>query len=190
MLVNEVRGRMKITPTALAGLVIIEPEVHADHRGFFMESYHAAKLAVQGVTIDFVQDNHSLSEEVGVLRGLHYQLNPQAQTKLVRVVAGSIYDVAVDIRPSSPTFGQWVGVTLSADNKQQLLVPQGFAHGFCTLESKTQVLYKVDAYYSPQHDRGIRWNDPAIGIAWPTTSPILSAKDEKHPVLRDAEIKF
>ncbi|KRE86353.1 dTDP-4-dehydrorhamnose 3,5-epimerase [Paenibacillus sp. Soil766] len=181
---------MKMTPTALVGLVIIEPEVHGDHRGFFMESYHAAKLAKEGITIDFVQDNHSLSEEIGVLRGLHYQLNPHAQTKLVRVVAGSIFDVAVDIRTSSPTFGQWVGVTLSASNKRQLLVPQGFAHGFCTLEPKTEVLYKVDAYYSPQHDRGILWSDPAISIQWPTTSPILSAKDEKHPLLRDAEINF
>ncbi|MDR6552215.1 dTDP-4-dehydrorhamnose 3,5-epimerase [Paenibacillus qinlingensis] len=181
---------MKITSTTLAGLVIVEPEVHSDHRGFFMESYHARKLAEQGISIDFVQDNHSLSEEIGVLRGLHYQLNPHAQTKLVRVISGSIYDVAVDIRPSSPTFGQWVGVTLSASNKRQLLVPQGFAHGFCTLEPKTQVLYKVDAYYSPQHDRGILWSDPAIGIEWPTSEPILSAKDEKHPLLKDAENNF
>jgi dTDP-4-dehydrorhamnose 3,5-epimerase len=179
---------MKIITTALEGLVIIEPEVHSDHRGFFMESYHAAKLAVQGITIDFVQDNHSLSEEVGVLRGLHYQLNPHAQTKLVRVIAGSIYDVAVDIRPSSSTFGQWVGVTLSAANKRQLLVPQGFAHGFCTLEPQTQVVYKVDAYFSPQHDRGILWSDPAIGITWPTTTPILSGKDERHPLLKDVEL--
>lgn len=181
---------MKIIPTALSRLVIIEPEVHGDHRGFFMESYHAAKLAAQGIMIDFVQDNHSLSEEVGVLRGLHYQLNPQAQTKLVRVISGAIYDVAVDIRSSSPTFGQWVGVTLSSANKRQLLVPQGFAHGFCTLERQTQVVYKVDAYYSPQHDRGILWSDPSIGIAWPTTTPILSAKDEKHPLLKDAELNF
>lgn len=181
---------MKIIPTALSGLVIIEPEVHGDHRGFFMESYHAAKLAAQGITIDFVQDNHSLSEEVGVLRGLHYQLNPHAQTKLVRVISGSIFDVAVDIRSSSPTFGQWVGVTLSAANKRQLLVPQGFAHGFCTLEPQTQVVYKVDAYYSPQHDRGILWSDPSIGIVWPTITPILSGKDEKHPLLKDVEIDF
>jgi dTDP-4-dehydrorhamnose 3,5-epimerase len=181
---------MKIIPTALSGLVIIEPEIHGDHRGFFMESYHAGKLAAQGITIDFVQDNHSLSEEVGVLRGLHYQLNPHAQTKLVRVISGSIYDVAVDIRPSSPTFGQWAGVTLSAANKRQLLVPQGFAHGFCTLEPQTQVVYKVDAYYSPQHDRGILWSDPAIGIAWPTAAPILSEKDEKHPLLKEAEVNF
>ncbi|OCT11118.1 dTDP-4-dehydrorhamnose 3,5-epimerase [Paenibacillus pectinilyticus] len=181
---------MKITTTALKGLVMIEPDVHADHRGFFMESYHAAKLAALGISISFVQDNHSLSEEVGVLRGLHYQLNPHAQTKLVRVIAGAIYDVAVDIRPSSPTFGKWVGVTLSAANKQQLLVPQGFAHGFCTLEPRTQVQYKVDSYYSPAHDRGILWSDPAIGITWPTSSPILSVKDEKHPLLQDAEVNF
>ncbi|WNR43873.1 dTDP-4-dehydrorhamnose 3,5-epimerase [Paenibacillus roseipurpureus] len=181
---------MKLTSTVIAGLLIIEPEVHEDHRGFFMESYHAGKLAELGITTTFVQDNHSLSEEVGVLRGLHYQLHPHAQTKLVRVISGAIYDVAVDIRPDSPTFGKWVGVTLSAANKRQLLVPQGFAHGFCTLEPRTQVLYKVDAYYSPQHERGILWNDPAIGITWPTTSPILSQKDEKHPLLKVAEIHF
>jgi dTDP-4-dehydrorhamnose 3,5-epimerase len=161
-----------------------------DDRGFFMESYHRAKLAEQGIDVLFVQDNHSLSEETGVLRGLHYQLNPKAQTKLVRVISGAIYDVAVDIRKNSATFGQWVGVTLSAANKRQLLVPQGFAHGFCTTEPQTQVLYKVDEYYSPSHDRGILWSDSAIGINWPTSSPILSDKDRKHPLLIDAEINF
>ncbi len=131
-----------------------------------------------------------LSVEIGVLRGLHYQLNPKAQTKLVRVVSGAIYDVAVDIRKKSSTFGQWVGVNLSEANKRQLLVPQGFAHGFCTTEPQTQVLYKVDEYYSPLHDRGILWNDPAIGIDWPTANPILSDKDQKHPLLKDAEVNF
>jgi dTDP-4-dehydrorhamnose 3,5-epimerase len=181
---------MNVIATKLPGLFIIEPDVHGDHRGFFMESYHRAKLAEHGIDIPFVQDNHSLSVEIGVLRGLHYQLNPKAQTKLVRVVSGVIYDVAVDIRKNSSTFGQWVGVTLSADNKRQLLVPQGFAHGFCTTEPQTQVLYKVDEYYSPVHDRGILWSDPAIGIDWPTANPILSDKDQKHPLLKDAEINF
>ncbi len=181
---------MNVIATKLPGLFIIEPDVHGDHRGFFMESYHRAKLAEHGIDISFVQDNHSLSVEVGVLRGLHFQLNPKAQTKLVRVVSGVIYDVAVDIRKNSATFGQWVGVTLSAANKRQLLVPQGFAHGFCTTEPQTQVLYKVDEYYSPVHDRGILWSDPAIGIDWPTANPILSDKDQKHPLLKEAEINF
>jgi dTDP-4-dehydrorhamnose 3,5-epimerase len=176
--------------TKLHGLLIIEPDVHEDHRGFFMESYSNQKFAELGIDFPFVQDNHSLSVETGVLRGLHYQLNPKAQTKLVRVVSGAIYDVAVDIRKESPTFGQWVGVILSAANKHQLLVPQGFAHGFCTLAPNTQVLYKVDEYYSPVHDRGILWNDPDLGIDWPTSKPILSNKDQKHPLLEEAEINF
>lgn len=143
-----------------------------------------------GITYNFVQDNQSLSAEVGVLRGLHYQLTPKAQTKLIRVLSGVIYDVIVDIRRNSPTFGQWVGVILSEYNKRQLLVPIGFAHGFCTLVPNTQVLYKVDEYYSPENDRGILWNDPALGIDWPISSPVLSDKDQRHPLLKDAEINF
>ncbi|WP_088834213.1 dTDP-4-dehydrorhamnose 3,5-epimerase [Paenibacillus tyrfis] len=181
---------MNIIPTKLKGVVIVEPAVFGDNRGFFMESYNSEKFKKLGIDYDFAQDNHSLSVETGVLRGLHYQLNPKAQTKLVRVAAGAIYDVAVDIRKGSPTFGQWVGVILSAGNKRQLLVPKGFAHGFCTLVPNTEVLYKVDEFYSPEHDRGIVWNDPALGIDWPTANPILSDKDGKHPVLKDAEINF
>ncbi|MDQ0890928.1 dTDP-4-dehydrorhamnose 3,5-epimerase [Paenibacillus sp. V4I9] len=181
---------MKIISTKLEGLYIVEPDVYEDSRGFFMESYSGAKFAEHGIEFPFVQDNHSLSVENGVLRGLHYQLNPKAQTKLVRVASGAIYDVAVDIRKGSSTFGQWVGVILSEANKRQLLVPQGFAHGFCTIVSNTQVLYKVDEYYSPEHDRGILWSDRAIGIDWPTSKPILSDKDQKHPLLKDAEINF
>lgn len=181
---------MKIISTKLEGLYMVEPVVHGDNRGFFMESYSSAKFAELGVDHLFVQDNHSLSVETGVLRGLHYQLNPKAQTKLIRVASGAIYDVAVDIRKGSSTFGQWVGVILSEANKRQLLVPQGFAHGFCTIVPNTQVLYKVDEYYSPEHDRGILWNDPAIAIDWPTTKPILSDKDQKHPLLQDADINF
>lgn len=142
------------------------------------------------VKYQFIQDNQSLSAEVGVLRGLHYQLNPKAQTKLIRVLSGVIYDVIVDIRRNSPTFGQWVGVILSEYNKRQLLVPKGFAHGFCTLVPNTQVLYKVDEYYSPENDRGILWNDPALGIDWPTSNPVLSDKDQRHPLLKDAELNF
>ncbi|KQX51924.1 dTDP-4-dehydrorhamnose 3,5-epimerase [Paenibacillus sp. Root444D2] len=181
---------MNIISTKLEGLYIVEPDVYGDNRGFFMESYSSAKFVEHGIDFLFVQDNHSLSVETGVLRGLHYQLNPKAQTKLVRVVTGAIYDVAVDIRKGSSTFGQWVGVILSEANKRQLLVPQGFAHGFCTIVPNTQVLYKVDEYYSPEHDRGILWSDPAIGIDWPNSKPILSDKDQKHPLLKDAEINF
>ncbi|MEK3733251.1 dTDP-4-dehydrorhamnose 3,5-epimerase [Paenibacillus sp. FSL M8-0334] len=181
---------MKVTSLKLNGASFLEPKVHGDHRGFFMESYNESVLADHGITYNFVQDNQSLSAEPGVLRGLHYQLNPKAQTKLIRVLSGAIYDVIVDIRKGSPTFGQWVGVILSEYNKRQLLVPKGFAHGFCTLVPNTQVLYKVDEYYSPEHDRGILWNDPAIGIDWPVSNPVLSDKDQQHPLLQDAEMNF
>ncbi|MFY0544175.1 dTDP-4-dehydrorhamnose 3,5-epimerase [Brevibacillus sp. H7] len=181
---------MNMIETKICGVYIIEPAVFEDNRGFFMESYSSRKFQEFGIDFPFVQDNHSLSVETGVIRGLHYQLNPKAQTKLVRVVAGAIYDVVVDIRKSSPTFGKWVGVILSAENKRQLLVPRGFAHGFCTLVLNTEVVYKVDEYYSPEHDRGILWNDPDLGIDWPTSAPILSEKDQRNPRLRDAEINF
>lgn len=181
---------MNVTPLKLTDAFVLEPVVHGDHRGFFMESYNNSLFHQHGITSNFIQDNQSLSAEAGVLRGLHYQLNPKAQTKLVRVLTGAIYDVIVDIRKSSPTFGQWVGVILSEHNHRQLLVPKGFAHGFCTLVPNTQVLYKVDEYYSPEHDRGILWNDPALGIDWPTSNPILSDKDQRHPLLKDAEMNF
>ncbi|MBB3110537.1 dTDP-4-dehydrorhamnose 3,5-epimerase [Paenibacillus phyllosphaerae] len=181
---------MKVQPARLAGVKWIEPTVFEDHRGFFMESYNAAEYARNGIAATFVQDNHSLSAEAGVLRGLHYQLHPKAQTKLVRVVAGSILDVVVDLRSGSPTFGQWESFVLSAANKRQLLVPVGFAHGFCTLEANTEVLYKVDEVYSPTHERGIAWNDPALSIDWPVTNPTLSAKDQIYPSLSDAELDF
>ncbi|MCF6093266.1 dTDP-4-dehydrorhamnose 3,5-epimerase [Microaerobacter geothermalis] len=181
---------MKVIETKLPDVLIIEPNVFGDHRGFFMESYNKNVYRELGLDFEFVQDNHSLSVEAGTIRGLHYQLNPKAQTKLVRVLSGAIYDVVVDIREHSPTFGQWVGVILSAENKRQLLVPKGFAHGFCTIVPNTEVLYKVDEYYSPEHDRGILWNDPSIGIDWPTSNPILSEKDKVHPRLNEAERNF
>lgn len=181
---------MKIVKTKLDGVVVIEPDIFQDARGFFMESYNQRTLSELGITIDFVQDNQSLSLEAGTIRGLHYQLAPKAQTKLVRVLTGAIYDVAVDIRKSSPTYGKWVGVILSEWNKRQLLVPKGFAHGFCTITPNTQVFYKVDEFYSPEHDRGIAWNDPDLNIDWPTADPILSAKDQLHPFLKDAENDF
>lgn len=181
---------MNVTPLKLTDAFVLEPVVHGDHRGFFMESYNDSLFKQHGITYNFIQDNHSLSAENGVLRGLHYQLNPKAQTKLIRVLTGAIYDVIVDIRKNSPTFGQWVGVILSEHNHRQLLVPKGLAHGFCTLVPNTQVLYKVDEYYSPENDRGILWNDPALGIDWPTSNPILSDKDRRHPLLKDAEMNF
>lgn len=181
---------MQIIESKLPGIKLIEPAVFEDIRGFFMESYNAERFAQNGISTVFVQDNHSLSKETGVIRGLHYQLNPMAQTKLVRVTAGAIYDVVVDIRHNSPTFGHWEGYELTAANKLQLLVPKGFAHGFCTLETNTEVQYKVDCLYSSEHDRGIAWNDPALGIQWPTGKPILSTKDTRHPVLAAAEINF
>ncbi|WP_240371429.1 dTDP-4-dehydrorhamnose 3,5-epimerase [Anoxybacteroides rupiense] len=181
---------MKIIETTFDSAFILEPTVYGDVRGFFMESYNEKTFRELGFDLRFVQDNHSLSVKAGTIRGLHYQLSPRAQTKLVRVTRGAIYDVIVDIRRGSPTFGKWQGFILSADNKRQLLVPKGFAHGFCTLVDHTEVQYKVDAYYSPEHDRGILWNDPSLGIDWPMPTPVLSEKDANHPLLVDAEINF
>ncbi|MCL6598830.1 MAG: dTDP-4-dehydrorhamnose 3,5-epimerase [Alicyclobacillus macrosporangiidus] len=179
---------MKIIQTELEGVVVIEPDVFGDHRGYFTESYHRARMAEAGFDFDFVQDNQSFSVQAGTIRGLHYQLHPKAQTKLVRVIQGAVYDVAVDIRRTSPTFGKWVGVILSADNHRQLLVPKGFAHGFCTLVPNTIVAYKVDEYYSPEYDRGIYWGDERLGIPWPTSKPVLSDKDARHPRLHEADL--
>ncbi|RKQ34275.1 dTDP-4-dehydrorhamnose 3,5-epimerase [Oceanobacillus halophilus] len=182
---------MKFTKTDLDGVVIIEPKVFGDHRGWFMETYNKSNLAEAGINIKFVQDNQSFSAAKGTLRGLHYQLNPKAQTKLVRCTKGAIYDVAVDIRKGSSTFGKWFGLELTEENKKQLLIPKGFAHGFMTLTEDVEVQYKVDELYAPDCDRGIIWNDPEIGIEWPMdVTPILSAKDEKVPLLKDAENNF
>ncbi|MGM8211571.1 dTDP-4-dehydrorhamnose 3,5-epimerase [Virgibacillus sp. W0430] len=181
---------MKVLNTKLPGVKILEPKVFTDNRGFFMESFNEKTFTAHGLDYGFVQDNHSLSTEKGVIRGLHYQLNPMAQTKLVRVITGAIYDVAVDIRKGSPTFSEWVGVELSGDNHRMLLVPQGFAHGFCTLTDHTHVQYKVDAYYCAENDRGIRWNDPTLAIQWPVSKPILSEKDRNQPFLKEATINY
>jgi len=181
---------VELIETKLKGVMIVESDVFGDSRGYFMESYNLEKFKELGLEFNFIQDNHSLSKETGVIRGLHYQSSPKAQTKLVRVVSGAIYDVVVDIRINSSTFGKWVGVILTEENHRQLLVPKGFAHGFCTLVPNTQVMYKVDEYYSPEHDRGILWNDPSLNIDWPTNKPILSDKDQKHTLLKDAEINF
>jgi len=158
---------VKVTEGRLPGVKLIEPAVHRDHRGFFLESYSRKRYAEMGIGHAFIQDNHSLSEAAGVIRRLHYQKEPCAQTQLVRVTAGAVYDVVVDLRRGSPTYGEWEGFELSADNMRQLLVPRGFAHGFCTLVPSTEVQYKVDSLYSAAHDRGIAWNDPALGIVWP-----------------------
>ncbi|MEH6887926.1 dTDP-4-dehydrorhamnose 3,5-epimerase [Priestia megaterium] len=181
---------MNIIKTKFEDAVLIEPKVFGDHRGFFTESYNKEMFQQNGIDMDFIQDNHSLSQQPGTLRGMHYQLNDKAQTKLVRVTRGAIYDVIVDIRKGSPTYGEWQGFILSADNKRQLLVPKGFAHGFCTIVENTEVQYKVDELYSPEHDRGIAWNDPALNIDWPFNNPVLSEKDTKHPTLAEADNNF
>jgi dTDP-4-dehydrorhamnose 3,5-epimerase len=181
---------MNIIKTKFEDAVLIEPKVFGDHRGFFTESYNKEIFKQNGIDIEFIQDNHSLSQQSGTLRGMHYQLKDKAQTKLVRVTRGAIYDVILDIRKSSPTYGEWQGFILSADNKRQLLVPKGFAHGFCTIVENTEVQYKVDELYSPEHDRGIAWNDPALNIDWPFNNPVLSDKDTKHPTLAEADNNF
>ena len=176
---------MQFTETPLADAYVIDPRVFRDHRGFFVEPYNRRVFEAQGLNIDFVQDNHSLSVEKGVLRGLHFQRPPHAQTKLIRVITGAIYDVIVDMRTSSPTFGQSFGVELSGDNFRMLLVPKGFAHGFCTLSENCHIMYKVDDFYAPQADGGVLWNDPDLNVAWPVADPILSDKDAKLPLWRD-----
>ncbi|MFP4418174.1 MAG: dTDP-4-dehydrorhamnose 3,5-epimerase [Chitinivibrionales bacterium] len=181
---------MEFIPTPLNDLWIIQPKVFKDNRGFFLESFSHKWFQAQNIPINFVQDNHSLSVKRGVLRGLHFQKPPAAQSKLIRVVSGAIYDVAVDLRKNSPNFGQWFAAELSAENFRMLLVPAGFAHGFCTLTDNTEVIYKVDAYYSPENDRGIRWNDPALNITWPVKEPILSEKDSRLPFLSDTDTPF
>lgn len=171
---------MKATELSISGVFLIEPRVFGDDRGFFFESYNRQALReATGCEFEFVQDNHSRSAK-GVLRGLHYQLPPKAQGKLVRVVSGAVFDVAVDIRPGSPTFGRWVGEILSAENHRQLWIPPGLAHGFLTLSESAEFLYKTTDYYAPAHERCIRWDDPALGIRWPLDGqPVLSDKDKQ-----------
>lgn len=179
---------MQIHTTEIPDVLIIEPKVFGDDRGFFYESFNARRFAeLTGITQNFVQDNHSKSAK-NVLRGLHYQIR-QPQGKLVRVVAGEVFDVAVDIRKSSPTFGRWVGVTLSAENKRQLWIPEGFAHGFVVTSASAEFLYKTTDYWAPEYERSIRWNDPTIGIQWPIDGePILSVKDTDGALFQDAEM--
>jgi dTDP-4-dehydrorhamnose 3,5-epimerase len=179
---------MKTTPTAIEGVLILEPDVFGDERGFFMESFNQRAFdAAVGHEVCFVQDNHSRSSQ-GVLRGLHYQLAPHAQGKLVRVTQGSVFDVAVDIRPGSTSFGRWVGIELSAQNQRQLWLPPGMAHGYMVTSESADFLYKASNYYAPHAERAIRWDDPAIAIAWPTRGqpPQMSAKDAAAPLLANA----
>jgi dTDP-4-dehydrorhamnose 3,5-epimerase len=180
---------LDVTALAIPDVRIIRARKFGDHRGFFSETWNRRSFAEAGIDIDFVQDNHSLSAEIGTLRGLHFQGPPFAQDKLVRVVKGRILDVAVDLRKSSPTFGKWVAAELSAEGWQQILVPIGFAHGFCTLEADTEVIYKVSNYYAPQADFGVLWNDPELAIDWPVSADkvVLSDKDKVQP--RFSELK-
>jgi dTDP-4-dehydrorhamnose 3,5-epimerase len=179
--------QMRTTP--IDGLLVIEPKVFADERGFFMESFKASDFAAFGITQNFVQDNHSKSRK-GVIRGLHFQRAPYAQGKLVRVTRGRAWDVAVDLRKGSPTFGTWCAVELSADNHLLFWIPEGFAHGFLALEDDTELLYKCTAEYNPTSDGGVRWNDPDIGVAWPQigVSPLISSKDAVLPLLKDCTL--
>jgi len=182
-------AKFQLRPSSLHPVQVIQPHKFEDDRGFFVETYSRPALADLGLDLEFVQDNHSLSRIPGTLRGLHYQLPPFAQDKLVRVVRGSIWDVAVDLRKGSPTFRQWFGLELSGANQTQLLIPAGFGHGFVTLEPDTEVIYKVSSLYSAEHDRGVAWNDPELAVAWHLSgAPILSAKDQGLPSLADAEL--
>ncbi|MAE59859.1 MAG: dTDP-4-dehydrorhamnose 3,5-epimerase [Planctomycetaceae bacterium] len=183
---------MQVVETAIPDVKLLVPKKHGDHRGFFSETYNKQAFAEAGIDLDFVQDNHSLSAERGVMRGLHYQSPPFGQDKLVRVVQGSVLDVAVDLRKSSPTYGQHITAEISAENWTQILVPIGFAHGFITLKPNTEVIYKVTNYYAPNNDGGVLWNDPDIGVDWPfdEADVTLSDKDKVQPRLKDLPTIF
>src|SRR5687767_8419577 len=177
---------MNVVESEISGVRVIEPKVYGDHRGFFLETYHKKRYREAGIAGEFVQDNHSRSKK-GILRGLHYQLR-HPQGKLVWCIFGAIFDVAVDLRPGSTTFGKWVGVHLSSENKKQVWVPPGFAHGFCVLSEHAEVIYKCTDFYDAADEGGIVWNDPTIAIEWPITDPILSEKDAKLPLLEQAKL--
>lgn len=174
---------MKITATAIKEVLLVEPQLYGDRRGWFLETYQRQRYAAAGIDATFVQDNISFSQR-GILRGLHFQ-HPRGQAKLLQVLDGEIFDVAVDVRRGSPTFGRWVGVTLSADKPRQLYIPKGFAHGFCVLSATALFMYKCDDVYAPQHENGLRWNDPDLAIDWPVKSPVLSDRDQAFPALKD-----
>lgn len=181
---------MKKIETSLPGVMILIPEVFGDHRGYFMETYSQKALAELGIDSVFVQDNQSYTAKKGTLRGIHFQNAPMAQAKLVRINRGAALDIAIDLRKGSPTYKQWIGVELSAENKRMLFIPRGFGHGFVTLTDDVEFCYKVDNLYSKEHDRGIRFNDPSIGVEWGITDPILSQKDTVSPMLEDSDCNF
>lgn len=181
---------MKIIDTALPGVKLVEPTVFGDNRGWFYESYSYEKLKALGLDINFVQDNRSYSKEKGTLRGIHFQNSPKAQSKLITCTRGKILDVAIDLRKGSPDYLKWISVELSEENKLMLFIPKGFGHGFVTLSEDVEVLYKVDEYYSKEHDRSIRFDDKAIGVDWGITDPILSEKDKNAPLLCNSDINF
>ena len=182
---------LTVTKTALPGVMLLEPRRFGDHRGFFCESWNKTRMAEHGIKTDFVQDNHSMSRDIGTVRGLHFQSPPHAQAKLVRCGRGALLDVAVDIRKGSPTYGQWVGCELSFENGRQLLIPEGFLHGFATLMADTEIVYKCSDYYAPECDGAVRFDDPEIGIDWGLDGdPVLSEKDAAAPLLHDFETPF
>ena len=181
---------MKTIETGIEGLVVIEPDCHGDHRGWFMETYSKPKFEELGITCEFVQDNQSFSAQKGTLRGLHFQIEPMAQSKLLRCTRGKILDVAVDLRKNSPTYKKWYSIELSADNKLQFFMPAGMAHGFVTLTDDVEVQYKVDKVYAPECDRSVRFDDPEIDVDWGIAEPILSEKDLKAPLLKDSDANF
>ena len=175
---------LKFIAASLPGVMIIEPQVFADERGYLMETYKRSEFVAAGIDAEFVQENHSRSL-YGTLRGLHLQCEPKAQAKLVRVIEGTVFDVVADVRPDSPTFGQWASFILSAENRRSLFVPAGYAHGFCVTSAEAQVVYKMTAEYAPELERGVRWDDPVLGISWPTSSPRLSVRDSRWPALNE-----
>jgi dTDP-4-dehydrorhamnose 3,5-epimerase len=181
---------MKVTKTKLDGVLILEPDVFGDHRGWFMESWSKKKYEDIGINVEFVQDNESFTAKKGTLRGIHFQQAPFAQSKLVRVVQGAVLDIAVDLRKNSPTYLQWVAVELSSENKKQFFIPQGFGHGFLTLTDNVQFVYKCDNFYSKEHDRSIRFDDEEIGVQWGITDPIVSEKDMNAPKVKDSDCNF
>ncbi|MBE6786040.1 MAG: dTDP-4-dehydrorhamnose 3,5-epimerase [Ruminococcaceae bacterium] len=181
---------MKIIDTGLADVKLIEPDVFGDNRGWFYEAYSCEKLKKLGIDVTFVQDNRSYSKEKGTLRGIHFQKTPMAQSKLISCTRGKILDIAVDLRKGSPTYLKWISAELSEDNKHMLFIPKGFGHGFVTLTENVEVLYKVDEYYSGEHDRSIRYDDKEIGVEWPVSEPVLSKKDKNAPFLCESDVDF
>ncbi len=181
---------LHVEKTGLEGLYVVSPKVYGDHRGWFTETYSKCKLEEAGLSADFVQDNHSFSAQKGTLRGLHFQLSPKSQIKLIRCSRGAVLDVVVDLRKQSATYQKWYSIELTAENARQLWIPKGFAHGFLTLTEDCEIQYKVDEFYSPEHDRSIRFDDPQIGINWDVQDPILSPKDLNAPLLQESDANF